>query len=483
MNIVGSQVPSFEHLPDGAADFLDGEDAVDMAAEYGLVLDDWQAHMIRWWLARTDDGSLAASRHGASVPRQNGKNGSIEALELYEMVVLGRRILHTAHEVKTARKAFNRLLSFFDSPSFPDLMELVSEIRRTNGQEAIYLTNGGSVEFIARSKGSGRGFTVDTIILDEAQELSDDALEALKPTTIAAPSGEPREIQVGTPPKPINNGEVFTRFHEEAHDGGSKRVTWMEWSADEDDDPSDPKVWAVANPALGIRLKLDSVEDEYNGFARSSFQRERLGIWDLKESDVSVLDQEDWESCLDENIFPDGGEISLSVDVAPSRKQASVVAAGTDAEGNIWVDVIQSKTGHIDWIVPLVSKICREKPVRAVMIDSRSPAGTLIDALMREKIEVTPMGTNYVTQATGAFYDLVVGGRLRHLGQSILTAAALSATRRKIGDSWGWNRNTHGTDITPLVAATLAAYGVEFTKAAKPVKKVGRRRRKVRMMV
>lgn len=38
---------------------------------------------------------------------------------------------------------------------------MLVEIRRTNGQEAIVLDNGGSVQFIARSRGSGRGFTVD----------------------------------------------------------------------------------------------------------------------------------------------------------------------------------------------------------------------------------------------------------------------------------------------------------------------------------
>ena len=72
--------------------------------------------------------------------------------------------LHTAHEVKTTRKAFKRLKHFFGeivndpNAKFPELNALVTEIRSTNGQEAIYLSTGGSVEFIARSKGSGRGF-------------------------------------------------------------------------------------------------------------------------------------------------------------------------------------------------------------------------------------------------------------------------------------------------------------------------------------
>src|SRR5690606_40084508 len=72
---------------------------------------------------------------------------------LYGMVALGEKFLHTAHEVKTARKAFLRIASFFENPRrWPELAELVKEIRRTNGQEAVVLHNGGSVEFVADRK-------------------------------------------------------------------------------------------------------------------------------------------------------------------------------------------------------------------------------------------------------------------------------------------------------------------------------------------
>src|SRR5699024_9206431 len=131
------------------------------------------------WMRRKG-GRWAAGRWGLAVPRQNGKNGVLEAVELYFMAVLGLKILHTAHEVKTARKAFIRIASFFENErKYPELAGMVKEVRKTNGQEAIVLHNGGSVEFIARSKGSGRGFTVDVLVCDEAQEYSEDAQAAL----------------------------------------------------------------------------------------------------------------------------------------------------------------------------------------------------------------------------------------------------------------------------------------------------------------
>ena len=148
------------------------------------------------WL-RVRAGRWASLDCGLSCPRQNGKNAILEVYELFVTVGLGRRVLHTAHEVKTGRKHFRRLRYFFGERAadpgaeFQELNKFVREIRNVNGQEGIYLTNGGSIELVARSKSSGRGFTVDTLVCDEAQELTDDELQAINPSISAAPSGDP----------------------------------------------------------------------------------------------------------------------------------------------------------------------------------------------------------------------------------------------------------------------------------------------------
>ena len=171
--LLGRQEPRVRLEPKRSARFDDGGDACFLASRYGLTPDPWQAMVVVSWLGRSSSNRLAAGRCGLAVPRQNGKNGILEVVELFKIVVQGRKVLHTAHEVKTARKAFVRLRSFFENGRrWPELAVLVREIRQTNGQEAIVLSNGGSVEFVARSRGSGRGFTVDDLVLDEAQELS-----------------------------------------------------------------------------------------------------------------------------------------------------------------------------------------------------------------------------------------------------------------------------------------------------------------------
>ena len=228
-------MPTFRLLPPDAADAStdDGSDCVALAEAYGLTLDPWQAGVVTDWLRTDPTGHLLATDAVVVLPRQNGKNALTEAVELFKTAVQGRRVLHTAHEVKTARRHFMRMQDYFDSDEYPELKAAVKAIRQTNGQEAVLLKNGGRIEFIARSKSSGRGFTCDDLVLDEAQELTDEQLEALRPVISAAPSGDPQTIYMGTPTPPTSPGTVLVRMYKAAHsDTPPQRLAWLEWAVD-----------------------------------------------------------------------------------------------------------------------------------------------------------------------------------------------------------------------------------------------------------
>ena len=303
MEVSGNDVPTFEWVPDGDASM--GEEAAELATHYGLTPDPWQEHVLKSWLRTDENDRWVSGRVGLAIPRQQGKNAILEIVQLYMLTVLGLRILATAHEVKTARKAFLRLASFFENDrQYPELAEMVQSIRKANGQEAIVLKNGGTIEFIARSKNSGRGFTVDVLICDEAQEFPEDAQAALLPTISAAPSGDPMQIMTGTPPGPKDNGEVFSRMHSIAHEQIDPRLAWCEWAAVGEVDTSERELWERINPALGRRLVMGTLEDEFNSMSRELFARERLGMWS-SDRELSVIPQSDWEECR-VDAAPDG---------------------------------------------------------------------------------------------------------------------------------------------------------------------------------
>lgn len=451
-----------------------GDIAGQACARWGLTPDAWQQIVLDDWLAESK-GRWSSLTCGLAVPRQNGKNALIEMREVFGMVGLGEKILHTAHEVKTARKAFKRLQHFFgtrpDDPgaNYPELNALVTEVRNVNGQEAVLLSNGGSVEVVARSKNSGRGFTVDVLVMDEAQEMQDDDLEALMPTTSASPLGNPQWIFTGTPPGPKANGEVFTRVRSEALDGRSSRLSWHEWSAEANADLDDEAAWGSSNPALVTgRLQLDVVRGERARFSDEGFARERLGMWSGTASQ-SVIDHESWAEVGDPtSIAVD--RFSLAVDVTPDRSLASVALAGQREDGLWHVELDETRQG-VGWLAPyLIRTIGNNPQVRALVIDGASPAASIIDELTRAKIKVTTTGPREMAAACGQLYDGVAEQWLRHIEQPQLAASLAAARKRPLGDAWAWNRKSGDSDITPLVAVTLALWGAQTTTAKKPAR-------------
>ena len=460
----GTQTPTFVHAPDG--DESDALDAIEVAAAYGLVADEWQEHVLRTWMRRDAQGRWAAGRWGIAVPRQNGKNAVVEILELYALTILGLRILHTAHEVKTARKAFLRLASFFENErEYPDLAGMVKSIRKANGQEAIFLTNGASVEFIARSKNSGRGFTVDMLVCDEAQEYPEEAQAALLPTISAAPSGDPVQVILGTPPGPKDNGDVFARMHAVAHERIDPRLSWAEWAATGEVDTSDRQGWATTNPSVGGRLLESTIEDEFASFSREMFARERMGMWS-SDRELSVIPQRDWDDCL-VGSAPDGEITAIGLDMNPERTSV-VVAVAVKTEAGTHVEL--ARVDEPDSTIELVNWVSQRAKRRVpVVMDSYSPARSLEPGLKQKKARTFALSGNELMQACGGFYDAVTQDRtVSHIGQEQLDASLAGAKRQSIGDAggWKWSRKNLDSDLVPLMAVTCAWFGAE--KFAKP---------------
>jgi hypothetical protein len=338
-----------------------------------------------------------------------------------------------------------------------------------NGQEAIYLENGGSVEILARSQGSGRGFTVDVIVCDEAQDMSDDDLEALMSTSSSAPLGDPQWIYTGTPPGPKASGEVFTRIRDDALSGKTARSSWLEWSMDPDASLDDAHQWQKANPALGTRLQLSVVEAERSTFSDDGFARERGGMWSLGSSNT-VIDGESWAAIVDAaSIASD--RFALAVDVSPDRTVSSVAMAGQRPDGLWHVELDEQRTG-VGWLSGYLERLILANPqIRAVVIDGASPAASIIDDLAQLKVKVTTTNARDMAAACGQFYDGVYEAWLRHIDQPQLNVALSVARKRSLGDAWAWNRKNANSDITPLVACTLALWGAQSSTVKKPGRK------------
>lgn len=448
---VGAQRPRVESLPAYVSSA--GEEAIEFCTSFGLHLDPWQQYVITQSLGERPDGQWAAFEVCAMVPRQNGKGALLEARELAGLFLFGEQlILHSAHEFKTAQEAFRRVL--FHVENNDDLRKRVTRIRTSHGEEGIELATGGRLRFVARSTGSGRGFSGDTVILDEAYNLASEGMSALLPTLSARPNPQ---IWY-TSSAGMESSEQLRRVRERGLSGESKRLAYFEWSADPEVGLDDREAWAQANPALGIRITEEFVESERDAMDDLGFSRERLGHWFDPLSQM-VINGRIWNELADPRSQVQDPMV-FAVDATPDRTAAAVAVAGKRADGLGHVEVIAAQPGT-GWLLPRILELNERHKPWAWVLDPASAAGSLLPALQEHGIEPILVGARELAQSCGAFYEDAVEKRaFRHLGQAELDTALRGARQRKLSDAWAWHRRDSSTDISPLVAVTLAWHGV-----------------------
>lgn len=480
--VLGAQEPRIAHWP--VYESTSGDEAVELAQLAGLHLDEWQQFVLRHSLGERADGSWAAKEVGVTAPRQNGKDGILEARSLAGLFLLGERLItHSAHQFDTSLEAFRRLLELIENT--PDLDRLVKRVSRSHGEEGIEIKGGHRIRFRTRTKKGGRGFSGDLVILNEAMELTAASKSALFFTISARPN--PQVWYAGSPVDQLihEHGVEFARVRERGLTGEDPRLAYFEWSIDRDrpdevepEVAADPEAWAQANPALGIRITLETIEDEHRSMDPRSFAVERLGVGDWPATDDSgeyVIDPDAWEALIDVGSTT-VGQVCFSFDVTPDRGRAAIGVAGRRRDGHRHTEIVEHKRGTA-WVAPRLAELTAAHDALAVRYDERSPAASLVPEITESGVTVEPVAAKEHAQACGHFYDTVVDRKtLRHLGTPELEAALKGAARRDLGDAWGWSRKSSGVDISPLVTVTLALWGLD--SALKP-KKIKPRFRKV----
>jgi phage terminase large subunit-like protein len=449
--------PKYHIVPEYV--YSDGQLAIDFAALYGLRADPWQAKLIIELMGEDESGQFAAKTFGYCVPRRSGKSVITQIISIYEMVVLGRKIIYTSHLSKSADEQFGEMRKMFEET---DLKKYVKKISLRTGSEAIYLTNGGSFRIFTRSPESGRGSGCDRLWMDESMSMVDGALAALIPTL--ANSKKPALVYLGTPSMVGDkNGEMFATFRKNILEGRAQDTAWVEYGADPDDDPNDPETWWKANPALETgRIDESYIYMEMNGgLTEQEFFTERLGIWGTVKT-PEIIPMQVWTQRIDamSAVFGDNPEV-FGLDAAPDKSKASISVAGQRGDGKWHIEKLMGLTG-IDWIPDAVIKAFNKPGVNlaAVVIDDWSVLKEFIPKLEEAGVPVIVTNKAMMATACEGFYNAVMNDELRHRGQPEL-AVSLSQARKRVinGVGWGWKPVNISTDLTPLVSCTLALWG------------------------
>ena len=465
----------------GEVAYTDGPDAAALMADMGMTLFPWELDVLDAWLSRDSSDRPSYVTCGLSVPRQNGKNAILEAAELYWLAACGYHVLHTAHRVKTAKKSFQRLVRYFTDRRHPDACGLVRNIRYTNGEEAVYLGNGGALEFSARSRAGARGFDdIQVVVFDEAQDLTDEQLSAIMYTLAASSTGDRQLVFTGTPPDANAPGTVFSRNRRAAlGPNPPARSLWCEWGA-KDGPPRDKPSFAdvldlvyECNPSMGYTLSEDFTETEYANADALGFWTERLGWWS-EQSAAAAIPAGEWSGCavaaeeaartgkkaFGVKFSPDGSCVALAGCVLPEGGPAHVELIGTG-----------SMADGIGWLTEFFEQPGMDESTAAIAVDGRNGSG----ALLAELAETYPRqalmvpGSRGVQDAASMFLQAVHTGRevggVTHWGsdkQASLDESAKESIKRPIGSDGGWGFG--GEHSAPVEAAALAFWAARTTR-------------------
>jgi len=451
----GAQRPRLSSVP--AFRESSGPEVTDLAGRAGLVLDDWQAWVLEQGLGERTDGDWAAFEAAVVVPRQNGKGAIIEALCLAGLFLFEDRLtIYSAHEFKTAQETYRRIDELIAGQAWLS-KRVVRRVQSTN-ESGFELDNGCRLRFLARSKGSGRGFSSRRLIFDEAYDLPASAMGAVLPTLSAQPNPQIWYFSSAGQEDSDVLRSIRTRGIE-----GSPRLFYAEWSAPDGSDPTDMDAVAVANPGLGIRISEQFIRDEQAALDADEFGREVMGFWDEPEFASGVIPAEAWARSLNPTSDIAGPPV-FGLDVAPLRDSAAVGVAGATEAGLCQVEItgsdglIDHRPGT-DWVVPRLIDMASRWSTFKVVIAAGQGAEAFRPQLEAAGIDVVALNGTEVAQACGSFHDLVTSGRLVHLGQPELDGALRGARRIDRDGAWILGRRKSAVDIVPAYAAILAAWG------------------------
>ena len=119
-----------------------------------------------------------------------------------------------------------------------------------------------------------------------------------------------------------------------------------------------------------------------------------------------------------------------------------------DSEGTF--ELVEHRAG-IDWVVERANELAKTHGTY-VLVDETGPASVLIPELK----PVRTLKSGAVLRSCASLYDAIIEAKVTFRADPFFDEAVAGVVKRQVGDLWGWSRKASVTDITPLMAATVA---------------------------
>ena len=471
---IGNQIPTHSVVLTNSETPTRGSDAIRLYEETGRTPQEWQANLINEILSVNEDGLWIYPKFGYSVPRRNGKGEILTIREMYG-IETGEHICHTAHRTTTSSSASKRLADLLKAKGYSEIFrpkksEVYSQAytySKQFGLERITLLDtGGSVDFRTRTSAGGLGEGFDLLIIDEAQEYTDDQQSTLQ--YVVSDSANPQIILCGTPPTAVSKGTVFPNLRESCLTGSSDEVGWAEWSVDQQSDVNDIDLWYLCNPAMGYQLNERKIKAEDKTDV-IDYNIQRLGLW-IKYNQKSVISEQEWLALEVEQVPERVGKKILGVKYGVDGSNVAMSIAFKTKDGKVFVECLDCRPARIgnEWIVAIMKQM---NDLGGVIVDGANGQKLLEQAMKDAGIKVKPVlpTVGNVITANALFETSLENATICHKAQPSLVLSATNCEKRPIGSNggFGYKALTPDTEIALLDSVILAHWLVNEFKEKK----------------
>ena len=265
-----------------------------------FTLEPWQEKIVReifGW--KRSDGLRKYRTVYVEIPRKNGKSTFSAGLALYLLFADGEpgaEVYSAAADTGQASIVFDEAKRMVNGS--PELLNRADVWRRS----IVWRERDAKYQVISADAKTKHGFNAHGIIVDELHAQPNRELWDVLVTSVGA-RRQPMTIAITT--AGYDRESICWEQHEYAQkviEGSIVDETFYAviYAAGEEDDWTDPKVWAKCNPNLGISVKTEYLEQECAKAKESpayqnTFRRLHLNQW--TEQEERWIDMPKWDAC------------------------------------------------------------------------------------------------------------------------------------------------------------------------------------------
>lgn len=393
-----------------------------------------------------------------SLPRANGKSALAAALAVYHLFgerIASPQVLCIASDERQAGIVFGLARRMIELE--PRLAERCHIYR----DHIKVPHNDGEMRPLPAQAAALQGYDPTFSVCDEVHVMPDDVWEAV--TLAAGKRPESLTFAISTPGG--DREGVMWRLVEHGRRGDDPSFRLVEYAAPDGCAIDDEAAWAIANPALGDFLALDSMRATMKTTREANFRRYRLGQWVGAEG--SWMPWDAWQACAAPGEVAPFTPVVLGFDGSASGDSTALIGCTLDEHPHVFTVEVWANPGDLRWRVPraevdqTIAASFARWDVRELAADPWGWRTELEAWSQRWPGRVVEWPTNVLARmgpATDRMYAAVMEQRMTHDGDERLAAHIANAVAKTTaaGDVISKDARNSPRKIDAAVAAIVA---------------------------